>query len=152
MTMNRIDRVARLSISLSLLAFGACAGPDEAPVNNAPSTVTDEPGAATGGAMMNDMLAQVRRMDGIAADSMQATLPVHRQRVGNMLAQMGVDMRSMNMPGDASWNALVDSVRSDVIRMPELSAAELQASMPDHLGRVTRLLESHGAMMRRMGM
>ena len=150
--MNRIDRVAVLSLSLFLLALGACAGPDETTVNDAPSTATDDAGAATGNAMMNETMAHVERMGAIGADSMQATLSAHRQTVGNMLAQMGADMRSMNMPGDASWNALVDSVRADVIRMPELSGAELQASMPDHLGRVTRLLEAHGAMMRRMGM
>jgi hypothetical protein len=83
---------------------------------------------------------------------MRAILPDHRQRVGNMLAQMGADMRSMNMQGDARWNALVDSIRADVIRMPELSEVELQALMPDHLGRVTDLLESHRTMMGAMRM
>ena len=150
--MNRIDRVAVLSLSLFLLAASACGAPDEAPRTNAPSSAPDDAAPAAGNTMMDEMTAHVGHMGGMGADSMQAMLPVHRQRVGNMLAQMGADMRSMNMPGDASWNALVDSVRADVIRMPELSGAELQASMPDHLGRVTRLLEAHGAMMRRMGM
>ena len=149
--MNRMNRAARLSIALFAVALAGCAGPDEAPVNDMPSTTT-EGGGATSGTMMDEMTAHVGRMGGIAADSMAAMLPVHRQRVGNMLAQMSADMRSMNTPGDASWNALIDSVRADVVRMPELSGVELQASMPDHLGRVTRLLESHGAMMRAMGM
>ena len=146
-----IPPAGRLSL-LSLLALGACAGADEPPVNDAPSGATNDTGAATGGTMMDEMMAYVGSMGSMGADSMQAMLPAHRQRVGNMLAQMGADMRSMNMQGDARWNALIDSVRADVVRMPELSGAELQASMPDHLGRVTRLLESHGAMMGRMRM
>lgn len=150
--MNRIERIHVLSITLLLLALGGCAGPDEVPANDARSTGANDVGAAPGTTMMDEMTAHVGRMGGIRADSMQAILPDHRQRVGNMLAQMGADMRSMNMAGDASWNALVDSVRADVVRMPELSAGELQALMPDHLGRATRLLEAHGAMMGRMRM
>ena len=61
-------------------------------------------------------------------------------------------MNRSDRGSDPNWNALVDSIRADVIRMPELSGVELQALMPDHLGRVTRLLESHGAMMGRMRM
>ena len=150
--MNRMDRAAVLGISLFLLAVGACAGADEPPVNDAPSGATNDAGATTDTTMMEEMMDYVGSVGSMGADSMQALLPAHRQRVGNMLAQMSADMRSMNMPGDASWNALIDSVRADVVSMPELSGAELQTSMPDHLGRVTRLLESHGAMMRRMGM
>ena len=152
MIMTRMNRVAILHIPLFLLALGACAGADETTVNDAPPTVTDDAGAATGNARMEEMMDYVGSVGSMGADSMQAMLPTHRQRVGNMLAQMSADMRSMNMPGDATWNALIDSIRADVIRMPELSGAELQASMPDHLGRVTRLLESHGAMMGRMRM
>jgi hypothetical protein len=146
-----MDRVARLSILLFAVGLAGCPGPDEAPAHDMPPTTT-EAGGATGSAMMDDMRAHVGRMDGIATDSLQTMLPAHRQSVGNMLAQMGADMRSMNMPADASWTALVDSIRADVIRMPELSGTELQVSMPDHLGRVSRLLESHAVMMGRMRM
>ena len=150
--MNRIDRAVVLTLAIFLLAASACGAPDRAPGTDAPSSAPDDAAPAAGDTMMDEMMAHVGHMGGMGADSMQTMLPAHRQRVGNMLAQMGADMRSMNMTTDASWNALVDSVRADVIRMPELSDVELQALMPDHIGRVTRLLESHGAMMGRMRM
>jgi hypothetical protein len=40
------------------------------------------------------------------------------------------------------------SLRSDLTRMPEMSAQELRAFMPEHHGRVTRLMEKHRSMMR----
>ena len=49
---------------------------------------------------------------------MQAMLPMHRQRVGNMISQMSAEMRQKNMPADTAWNATLDSVRQDLVAMP----------------------------------
>jgi len=64
---------------------------------------------------------------------------------------MNGEMRDMKMASNAEWTATVDSLRKDLVRLPELSNAELTAMMPAHLARVTRLSEMHQKMMRSMG-
>jgi hypothetical protein len=102
------------------------------------------------GGMTPEMHAHMQMMRGASADSMKAMLPMHRQMVANMLAQMNGEMRQMNMAADPAWTATVDSLRQDLTRMPELSGAELSAMMPAHVGRVTRLAAMHQAMMQKM--
>jgi hypothetical protein len=98
------------------------------------------------------MQAHLERMATLPADSLTSALPTHRQMVANMLAQMNREMREMAMPADSAWNAVVDSLRSDLTRMPEMGGAELQALMPAHRERVEQLMAMHAAMMRAMGM
>jgi hypothetical protein len=57
-------------------------------------------------------------------------------------------MRSTNMRGDPMWNALVDSVRQDLVHMPDMSGQELKTLMPAHQARVMRLMQMHQQMMR----
>lgn len=102
-------------------------------------------------AMADSMQAEMQRMAAMTPDQMAAMLPMHRQMVGNMLAQMSSDMRSMNMPADAAWTALTDSVRQDLIRLPAMSKMELKQAMAAHQARVTRLMQMHKEMMARMG-
>jgi hypothetical protein len=102
-------------------------------------------------AMADSMQAAMRTMAAMSPDQMAAMLPMHRQMVGNMLSQMSSDMRLMNMPADAAWTALSDSVRQDLIRLPEMSKTELKEAIPAHHARVTRLMEMHKAMMAKMG-
>lgn len=103
-----------------------------------------------GGGMMEQMQAHMRTMDGAGADSIQAMLPMHRQMVANMISQFGREMREMNMKVDAKWQATIDSLRQDNIRLPEMDAGELRAFMPGHRERVVRLLEMHRSMMAKM--
>ena len=98
-------------------------------------------------AMADSMQAEMRTMAAMSPDQMAAMLPMHRQMVGNMLSQMSSDMRSMNMPADAAWTALTDSVRQDLIRLPDMSKTELKQAMPAHRARVTRLMQMHKDMM-----
>lgn len=100
-----------------------------------------------GAGMMDSMQAHMRMTDGMTPEQMKASLPAHRKMVANMLSQMNADMRTMNMPADAAWNAAVDSVRQDLVRMPEMSAQELKEMMPARHARVTRLMEMHQRMM-----
>ena len=96
------------------------------------------------------MQTHLQMMRGAGADSMKAMLPMHRQMVANMLARMTGEMREMNMPADAAWSATVDSLRQDLVRMPEQSGADLRATMPGHMARVSRLADTHQRMMRQM--
>jgi hypothetical protein len=85
-------------------------------------------------------------MHGARGDSLKAMLPTHRQTAANLIAQMNREMRQMNMPADPAWTATVDSLRQDLVRMPEMGAAELQSAMPAHAARLGRLMRMHRSM------
>lgn len=110
-----------------------------------------------GGMMGNDMKnmeSHMQQMMGAGADSMQAMLPMHRQMTANMLAEMNKQMRDMKMPPerDTAWSAAVDSIRQDLVRMPEMDGKELRSFMPAHRERMMRLMEMHQGMMKNMKM
>jgi hypothetical protein len=99
--------------------------------------------------MMGSMRAEMMRMNAMNPDQMKSMMASHRQMAGNMLAQMNSDMRSMNMAGDPAWTALVDSVRQDLVRMPDVSGPQLKTLMSAHQGRMERLMTMHRDMMSR---
>ena len=145
------------------LTLAACGGSDEAndkaaaPPPAAPAADTTMSGmqgmgGTQGGGMTEEMQAHMRSMQGAGGDSLKAMLPMHRQMAANMVAQMNREMSDMNMATDAGWTATVDSLRQDLVRMPEMGAAELQSFMPAHQARLERLMEMHRGMMRQMGM
>ena len=103
-------------------------------------------------AKMAEMEAYMQRMQGMSADSIQSMLSQHRQMAANMLAEMNREMQGMKMAPDTAWSATADSLRQDLTRMPEMSAQELAAFMPEHQGRMMRLMEMHRGMMGGMGM
>lgn len=102
--------------------------------------------------MMADMQKQMDAMMKASPEQMKAMLPMHRQMAANMLAQMNTQMRTMNMPANAAWTATVDSVRQDLVRLPEQSAQQLKDAVPAHHARMMRLMQMHGAMMKGMKM
>ena len=145
------------------LALAACGGADTAqeeaaaPPAAAPAGEGAMPGmqgmsGTQGGGMMEEMQAHMRSMQGAGGDSLLAKLPVHRQMAANMIAQMNREMRDMNMAADAAWTATVDSLRQDLVRMPEIGAPELRSFMPAHHARLERLMQLHQAMMGGMKM
>lgn len=156
---RRFSRRSFAAVGAALL-LASCSGGKSADSDKVPAA-QDAGGGMSGMAampgmggedMMSQMQTHLRMMDGVSADSMMSQLPVHRQQVANMIAQFNKDMRDMNMDGDKAWNATIDSLRQDLTRMAGMSAAELQQAMPAHAGRVTRLMESHRAMMADMKM
>lgn len=100
--------------------------------------------------MMDSMQVHMRMMDTMTGDRMKEMLPRHRQMAANTLSQMNSEMRSMNVAAGREWQAVVDSIRQDLIRMPEMGARELEAMMPGHHARMTRLMQMHRDMMGRM--
>jgi hypothetical protein len=146
----------------AVLLLGACNGGRDGADTDAASTQADTSGmggmsnmADMGGMQagrMEQMGAHMQAMHGASADSMRAMLPMHRQMVANMIAQMRREMRDVKMTADAQWNATVDSLRSDLTSMPEMSAQELHAFMPEHHSRVLRLMDMHRAMMKNLNM
>ena len=100
--------------------------------------------------MMDSMTAHMRAMDAASSASLQTMVPMHRQMAANMVSQMNSEMRGMNMQGDTRWTALMDSVRQDLARLPDVPAAQLKTFMTAHHGRLSRLMQSHRDMMTSM--
>ena len=145
-----------LVIGLTLLSTACGADTDE----NREAAPADQPSAAADGMegmpgmagmsamqMGTEMTAHLERMRAMRGDSLMQMVPEHRQMLGNMMGQMNREMQGMNMTADPQWTALADSLRDDQVRMPQMSAADMGAFMPEHRGRVTRLMERHGSMM-----
>lgn len=102
--------------------------------------------AMMGSRMMDSMQTHMRSMEGMSPAQMKTMIPMHRQMVANMLSSFDDSMQRMNMPSDAAWIALRDSIRQDLIHMPDLSASQLRTFMPQHQGRMTRLMQMHEKM------
>lgn len=156
-------RTSSIALAVALVLaptlISACAREDVDADQNAAADTGAAPGGMQGmegmggsGGMMEEMQAHMRMMDGASADSMRAMLPMHRQMVANMISQFDREMRQMNMKADAAWQATIDSLRQDNIRMPEMSANELRTFMPEHRTRVMRLMDMHRSMMGNMKM
>lgn len=153
-----IVRCATPVFAAALLACGRNDGgqaDDSAKAAAESSAMKDMPGMpGMSGMMMSDsMMAQMhshmQMMDTASAGTMKAMLSMHRQMVANMLSRMTGDMRSMNMTGDAAWNATVDSLRQDLVHTPDMAGDELRRFMPAHRARMMRLMEMHRRMMGR---
>ena len=110
------------------------------------------PGMNMGGSqdMMRQMQSHMQMMEAVQGDSLRNMATMHRQMAANMLAQMNRDMQQMNMAADAKWDALADSVRQDLTRMPEWAGDRLETAMAAHVGRMRRLMDMHAVMMRDM--
>ncbi|HUF26982.1 MAG TPA: hypothetical protein VMM18_08400 [Gemmatimonadaceae bacterium] len=146
-----------ICIAVLAAAFVACGRSDEVRATADTAVPAGMPGMegmpGTGGrhsaGMMDQLQTQMPMMEGAGPDSQRAMLPMHRQLVANMLAQMNREMRDMDMPVDTPWTAVVDSVRQDLRTMPEMSAQDLAELMPAHRARVMRLMDMHRSMMPR---
>ena len=101
-------------------------------------------------AMMTQMRAHLRAQEGVSGDSLRSGVPAHRQQAANLVAQLNKEMRDMNMAPGAAWQALTDSVRQDLARLPHVGTAELGQVMPGHRARLERLMTMHETMMRGM--
>lgn len=106
--------------------------------------------AMASGPMMAQMDTHLVALEKTAPESLAVALPAHRKMVANLIAQMNREMRDMDMAGDPAWTATVDSLRQDLVRLPELGAGELVDVMPAHRGRVQGLMEMHRNMMASM--
>jgi hypothetical protein len=148
------------AFSLVMVVTAACApeqpGPDSEGAATQPTdSMPGMPGMGgtqMSGQMMEEMEAHLRQVEGASGEQMIGVMAQHRQMVANLISQFNREMRGMNMATDQEWNATVEALRADLVRMPEMSPQELLALMPEHRQRVMRLMEMHRGMMGRMGM
>ena len=142
-------------------ALAACGGGEDAPEPAIDTEVAEAPangmegmqgmegmaGMQMDGEMMAQMQAHMQMMEGTSGDAMMQMMSQHRPMLANMISQMSREMRDMNMTADEEWNSTIEALRQDLVRMPEMSAAEMESFMPEHHARVMRLMEMHQEMM-----
>jgi hypothetical protein len=149
---NLFRTTPRLLFAGLVALVTACGSEDESMqgMEGMPGMSSSADSAQGAGDASAAMRAHMEQMGSMMPESMHAAMPEHRQMVANMLAQMNREMSSMNMGADAAWTATVDSIRSDLTSMPNMTADEMAAMMPAHHARVERLMSMHQAMMGRM--
>ena len=103
-----------------------------------------------GDGLSAELRADLASLEKASAAQASAALPVHRQLVANTIASFNAEMRGMNMPMDAAWNATVDSLRKDLVSLAAQTPTGLQSIIPPHVGRVRRLGTMHATMLASM--
>lgn len=159
-------RINWLTGLIMVAILGACGGAD-APEAETETTVAEPAGGMEGMGGMDGMggmpsmeqdgidpqlQAHMQMMQSASGEQLTAMVPEHRQLVANMIAQMNREMREMNMTTDAEWNETVDALRNDLVQLPEMTADEIKAFLPEHQARIDRLAEMHQGMMGNMRM
>jgi hypothetical protein len=84
--------------------------------------------------------SDVKGLRGATPDSAVAKLPTHEKLVTGMLDTFETRIRAMHVTADPSWTSVIDSVRTDLARMPKMPASSLASFLPQHLNRVMRIV------------
>jgi hypothetical protein len=87
-----------------------------------------------------DVTADVNKLSTASAVEQKRLLPAHISAVNGMLDRFETKVRAMHVKVDPDWVAVIDSVRSDVAKMPHMSAEQLHAFLPEHNRRVMRIV------------
>ncbi|MDQ2931931.1 MAG: hypothetical protein M3Y05_14105 [Gemmatimonadota bacterium] len=101
-----------------------------------PVSKPDTQVAATVLAVTNDVKA-LRAATPAAA---VGKLPAHEQLVNGMLTNFETRIRAMHVQADPAWTSVIDSVRTDLARLPAMKSDSLQSFLPGHLNRVMRIV------------
>lgn len=91
---------------------------------------------ATVTAVTNDVIALRDAPPSVAAGK----LPAHERLVTGMLDTFESRIRAMHVQADPAWTSVIDSVRTDLARLPTMPPASLAAFLPQHLNRVMRIV------------
>jgi hypothetical protein len=67
-------------------------------------------------------------------------LPAHERLVNGMLDTFESRIRAMHVQADPAWSSVIDSVRTDLVRLPAMPTASLATFLPQHLNRVMRIV------------
>ncbi|HEY8310956.1 MAG TPA: hypothetical protein VIG47_10390 [Gemmatimonadaceae bacterium] len=91
---------------------------------------------ATVTAVTNDVRALQKASPAVA----MGKLPAHEKLVDGMLTNFETRIRAMHVQADPAWSSVIDSVRTDLARLPKMNAEALPAFLPQHLNRVMRIV------------
>lgn len=82
----------------------------------------------------------VSRLARTGGAEMKTLLPAHERLVKEFLARNDAKMRSMHEKIDPDWLTVIDSVQTDLARMPSMSPDELKAYFPAYERRLMRIV------------
>ena len=148
--------LTRLRVLALLVIAMACKAPDQhaaadssappadassaagllAPPTSMTATKPDSEVTATVTAVTNDVKA-LRTATPAAA---VGKLPAHEHLVNGMLTNFEKRIREMHVQADPAWTSVIDSVRTDLARLPAMKTDSLAAFLPMHLNRVMRIV------------
>jgi hypothetical protein len=110
---------------------GVAAGAMATPTGHADSSIE-----ATVTAVTNDVIALKKATPDVAVGK----LPAHEQLVNGMLTNFETRIRAMHVQADPAWTSVIDSVRTDLARLPAMKPDALPGFLPQHLNRVMRIV------------
>lgn len=87
-----------------------------------------------------EVTADVNKIQMASAAEQEELLPAHIQTIEHLLGRFESKVRAMHVEQDQDWVAVIDSVRTDLARMPDMPPEELHAYMPGHNRRVMRIV------------
>ena len=100
------------------------------------ATKPDSAIEATVTAVTND----VRALQKASPDAAVGKLPAHEQLVNGMLTEFESRIRAMHVQADPAWSSVIDSVRTDLARLPAMKPDALHGFLPQHSNRVMRIV------------
>lgn len=115
---------------------GAVAAAAAATPSTTVTSHTDSSVDATVTAVTNDVTA----LRDAPPAAIAAKLPAHEKLVTGMLDTFESRIRAMHVTADPAWTSVIDSVRTDLVRLPKMPAASLASFLPQHLNRVMRIV------------
>ena len=107
-----------------------------APIMAVPAGKPDSAVEATVAAVTTD----VRTLQKAPPDVVIGKLPAHEKLVTGMLDNFETRIRAMHVQADPAWSSVIDSVRTDLARLPKMNAEALPGFLPQHLNRVMRIV------------
>jgi len=89
---------------------------------------------------IDSVTADIDSMSSAGGDAQRRMLPAHEALLSEFLTRNDAKMRAMHEQIDPDWLTVIDSVRNDLARMPNMSSAQLHAFFPEHARRVMRIV------------
>lgn len=145
------NRAVLLAACVAIVAAAAgCKGGEATPVSAAtmsrkPTNASRFKNAADSMQMVaikhsiDSVTTDLDSMSSAKGDDQRHMLPAHEELVSEFLTRNDAKMRAMHVKIDPDWLSVIDSVRNDLARMPNMSSAQLHAFFPEHARRVMRI-------------
>lgn len=89
---------------------------------------------------IDSVTSDLDSMSAANGDAQRHMLPAHEELVSEFLTRNDAKMRAMHVKIDPDWLTVIDSVRNDLARMPNMSSTQLHAFFPEHARRVMRIV------------
>jgi len=89
---------------------------------------------------IDSVTADLDSMSSAKGDAQRHMLPAHEELVSEFLTRNDAKMRAMHVKIDPDWLTIIDSVRDDLARMPNMSSTQLHAFFPEHARRMMRIV------------